>query len=447
MRAAKKPTKRATATPAKKAAVSDTSSDDRSSQRTPDTPLSEVSNVPILETKTNGIINIDIEGDIVLKVKHEKQTSTSPHLFRVSSSVLKAQSKYFERLLQLGRFEESRKVEERHQLLRDQYGDPEKAPPDELPVLDIQDLGRISHVKAIDALLADFFLMLYGKDLSTTPPVANLANLVIVADRFDALDEVRSYAARKKMIQAIDGKTTPKVDASLSEEKVRQRLLVAILLEHAVWMEKYSGRLIIKGWVGKEADVDAPLWWDLPSRVEEELAFRRECVLDTIQSLQSHFIGLYTSRERQCKLGYDSSGQCDSFQLGEMVRFYTRIGTLQFKGALIDSSEPAPPWEGDALIALDSLRQVPEYQIDRFHSHCGIRTRLIPLLDLLQECLHSVGICSECWNTDRVDYAWIEAKKPLLWKRSNFRLRAQGCSGKHAGLKEMFMAGERDWSN
>lgn len=433
--------------PTKKAGTPDTSSDGRSSQPTPDTPLSETPSIPEPGTNVAGIINVDPGGDVVLKVEHETQTSKDVYSFRVSSSVLKAKSKYFERLLQAGRFEEATKVEQAHQILRDQYGDPAKAPTEELPVLEIRDLGRISNVKALHALLTDFFSILYGRDLHSAPPVGNLANLAIVADRFDALDAACSYVARKKIVRAIDGKQLPKLEATLAEEKVRQRVLVAGLLDYPAWMEKYSARMITKGWVGKESDEDAPLWWDLPSRIEEELAFRRECVLETIQSLQTHFLGLYTSRERQCKLGYDSSAQCDSFQLGEMVRFFNRIGTLQFKSVLFDSSEPEPPYDGDVFNLLDNMRQVPEYQIDRFHSHCGIRTRLIPLLDLVQECLQSVGLCAECWQKDRAGYAWIEAKKPLLWKRSVFRLRGQGCVGKHTGLRELFMAGERDWSS
>ena len=447
MRAAKTPTKRASATPAKKADLSDTSSNDRSSQPTPDTSLSEASSVPETTSTTSGIFSLDPDGDLVLKIEHGKQSSTiDAYSFRLSSTVLTANSKYFERLLQSGRFEEAKKVENVHEVLRTQYGMPAKAPAEELPILEIQDLGRISNVKAIDALLTDFFLILYGKELLNLPPVSNLANLAIVADRFDALGAVRSYVARKRMVRAIDGKTTPKADAALTEERTRQRILVAKLLDYPTWMVKYSARLILRGWVGNEADVESPLWRDLPSRLEEELAFRRECILETVQSLQTHFLGLYTSRERQCKLGYDSSAQCDSFQLGEMVRFFVRVGMLSLKGVLVDSAEPTPSFEGDIFSLLDSLRQVPEYQIDRFHTHCGIRTRLVPLLDLLQERLQSVGICAECWHSDRVSYAWTEAKKPMLWKRSSFSLRGQGCANRHAGVRELFMASERDWT-
>lgn len=392
-------------------------------------------------------IIIAAHGDMVLRIEHESAAGTTSHGFRVSSPALKAHSKYFERLLQVGRFGEGSLVEAQHNELRKRYMSMIEVPSDELPVVSVQDLGRISHVKALDALCIDFLYILHNKDTQTFPPVANLANLAIVADRFDALEPVKSYVRRKKMVRAIDGKTTLKSDTALSEEKVRQRLLVAVLLDYPPWIEKYSARMIIKGWVGKELDLSAALWWDLPSRLEEEMASRRTYVLETIQSLQTHFVRLYTSRERQCKLGYDSSAQCDSYQLGEMIRFFTRVRTIQMQGAIIEDAEPPAPYAGDLYLLLDTLRQVPEYQIDKFHSHCGIRTRLVPLLDLLQECLQHVGVCAECWSERRVEYAWMEAKRPLVWRRQELRLKPMGSNhGQHASLRAMFMASERDWT-
>lgn len=57
----------------------------------------------------------------------------------------------------------------------------------------------------------------------------------------------------------------------------------------------------------------------------EELHARRTHLLAALSSIPAHFLDLYTHRTRnglrQCKLGYDSSSACDSFQLGEMVKF------------------------------------------------------------------------------------------------------------------------------
>lgn len=315
-----------------------------------------------------------------------------------------------------------------------------------LPRLDIKDVGRISPVKALDALLTDFLSLMHEKDVKFAFQAINFANLAIVADRFDALETVKSYVHRKKLLIGIENRTTPgKVDANLSEDKVRQRLLIAILLDFPFWLDRYSHRLVMKGWVGMERNTSGALWWDLPSQVEEEIACRREYVLETIQSLQSHFLALYTSRERQCKMGYDNSAQCDSFQLGEMIRFFTRIGTLHLQGTIASSDEESQlPCQDDLTTLLDTLRQVPEYQIDRFHTHCGIRTKIIPLIDAIQ--LSHLGICAECWASNRKESSWLEAKRPLVWSKQDLPLKGRPIGHRHYLVRDIFMASERCWS-
>ena len=194
---------------------------------------------------------------------------------------------------------------------------------------------------------------------------------------------------------------------------------------------------------------------------------RRECILETVNSLQSHFLKKYSSGERQCKLGYDSSPQCDSFQLGEMVRFFTRLGTLRLQGTIYDATEPT--WHaGDVGRLIESLRACPTYQIDRNHSHCGLRTRLIPLLDLVQNQLSfdsaslDIGICADCWTNRRKEYAWFQAKRPVLWiqptsltgnrslassfNKENHQRTPSSCLPRHLLVRDMFMASERDWT-
>lgn len=150
--------------------------------------------------------------------------------------------------------------------------------------------------------------------------------------------------------------------------------------------------------------------------IPDELRYRRECILNTLNALQLHFLKLYTSKRRQCKLGYDSSPQCDSFQLGETIRFFTRIGTLRLQGLIFGLSEDGNDNEGGAaaerqltgdvesLIAL--MKQAPSYQIDPNHRHCGVRTRLIPALEHIEALLPSAGLCLQCWASDRNGYAW-----------------------------------------
>lgn len=418
-----------------------------------DTPTKK----PASEKEETGIADIASKnGDLVLQVKHGNALPGSTvHSFRVSISALKAKSKYFERLLETGRFGEGQQIASQHDQLLQKFQDLSLAPDEELPVIRIEDIGRISAVKSIRPLLTDFLLILHGQDTQATPPVSNLANLAIVADRFDALDAVKSHVRRKKVIKALDAKTQPKQDAGLAEERVRQRLLVGLMLDYPPWVDKYSARLIIKGWVGQEADLEDPLWWDLPNRIEEELMLRRDSLLETIQSMQTHFLSSYSSRARQCRLGYDSSPECDSFQFGEMVRFFLRAGTLRLENIIITnennpSSKADVPavYDGDIHLLLDRLKQIPEYQVDRNHSHCGIRTKLVPLADLIAACTLQVGICGECWAEDRHAHAWLGAKRPLKWRKGadGVSLRAQEHSRRHASVRDFFLAGEKDWS-
>ena len=416
------------------------------------------------DAEPGGIADIAVKnGDLVLQIEHANASlDVTLHSFRVSTTALKAKSKYFERLLEAGRFGEGQQIISQHEALLKKFDSLALVPATELPVIRIEDLGRISAVKSIRPLLTDFLLILHDQDTQATPPVSNLANLAIVADRFDALDAVKLHVRRKKVIRALDAKTQPKQDAGLSEERVRQRLLVGLMLDHAPWVEKYSVRLITKGWVGQESELEDPLWWDLPNRIEEELMLRRASILETLQSIQTHFLALYSSRARQCRLGYDSSPECDSFQFGEMVRFYLRAGTLRLQntiagGPLSSSSttttdndeSSAPAYDGDIHLLLDRLKQIPEYQVDRNHSHCGIRTRLVPFVDLVAAATLQAGICGDCWAEDRHAHAWLGAKRPLKWRKQGdgVILRGQGEHGRrHASVREFFLAAEKDWS-
>jgi hypothetical protein len=165
-------------------------------------------------------------------------------------------------------------------------------------------------------------------------------------------------------------------------------------------------------------------------------------------------------------MGYDTSLQCDSFQLGEMIRFFTKSHTLRLQGTIYDNAEPTY-YSGDVGRLLESLRQCSSYQIDHHHSHCGLRTRLMPLIDLVQNQLSletssiDIGICTECWNNNRTLYAWALAKRPVLWMHPKSltgsrtlavsdvygqQRRPKHCLKGHVVVRDMFTATERDWT-
>ncbi|OBT57193.1 hypothetical protein VE04_02390, partial [Pseudogymnoascus sp. 24MN13] len=100
---------------------------------------------------------------------------------------------------------------------------------------------------------------------------------------------------------------------------------------------------------------------------------------------------------------YDSSAACDSFQLGEMVKFFVNKGIFAFTSPLLVNEEDYPePYDGDIENLITALRQCPSYQYDKNHAHCGLRTRLIPALDFIQAMLASgVGIDRGNWKAER----------------------------------------------
>ncbi|KAK5016608.1 hypothetical protein LTR16_000094 [Cryomyces antarcticus] len=438
-----------------------------------------------------GLTLVDSDGDLILEVEEPpgKEQGREYCEYRVNSNSLRQSSSYFETLLHPDKFGEGATVAAKHDSVRSEYASISDVPAQKLPHIRLTDIGSVSRITTVKHIMADFLRALHGLDLSTgSPPLSNLANLAIVADRFDALPYFTQYVRRKKFIKALDGKANNKA-GSLSEERMRQRVMIGIMLDYPPWAITYSERLIVRGSVRWKteapSDIAAALWWDLPSRVEElfgtqhwrqlrtldcelqsrlyirdtavdehadELIYRRECILETIDSLQSRFLALYTSRERQCKLGYDTSAQCDSFQLGEMLRFFTRQGTIRLQGTIFDTSEAPEPYSGDIEQLLASLRQCPSYQVDGNHAHCGLRSRLIPLLDVLEAFLQDVGICAECWQGNRAEYAWLEAKRPLTWKRYRFSTRRYQEGGeqlhmaRHLDVRDIFTAVDRDWT-
>jgi hypothetical protein len=129
-----------------------------------------------------------------------------------------------------------------------------------------------------------------------------------------------------------------------------------------------------------------------------------------------HFLSLYTSRELQCTLGYDSSPACDSFQLGEMIKFMTKKGLLSLVPfQAVSPEDPEYLWPeaytGDIEHLIVLLRQIPEYQIDKNHSHCGVRVKILPALRYIKDCFDTgIGIKLAVWRTDMAAQTWIPSK-------------------------------------
>jgi hypothetical protein len=416
-----------------------------------------------------GLLVIAANGDFILDVVQEE--GGQRFSYRVDSKILQQHSRYFENLLS-DRFNEGQQLAKALEALKlGEHANIADVPADVLPYISIVNVGRVAVAKAssIRNLLADFLRAVHGHDLAVAnPPIANIANLAVVADRFDAVACLVRYVQRKKYLQLIDAKTRGKPNPTQTEERIRQKLFVGLLFDHPSWVTRYSKHLIMRDSIqwrpGTEEDHTKALWWDIPNGVEDELIQRREYILETINSLQAHFLRLYTSGERQCKLGYDTSLACDSFQLGEMVRFFSKIDTVRLQGKIYDNTEPTY-YLGDIDRLLSSLRQCSNYQIDNNHGHCGLRSRLLPLLDLITNQLSldtgslDVGICAECWTKHRAEYAWQLAKRPVLWAhprsltgnralaaRKGHQRTPSSCLSRHVAVRDLFMAVDRDWT-
>lgn len=414
------------------------------------------------EQKGHLIDFIASSGNLILEVQEDRTGEVCP--YRVDAAVLRVKSRYFDRLLDPKKFTEGRQTSATLAALGDLDLRDDPSVLARLPRVRVTDVGRISHVSSIRKLCADFLQVLHGGQLSSeSMPLANLANLAVVADRFDALETVAEYAQKHRLMQAVDGKSRRQT-GGLLEEKARQRILVGLLLDHPDWVTIHSKPLITLGsmrWAEADADDRKALWWDLPQGVEDELLIRREYALETIESIYTYFIQLYSSNERQCKLGYDSSPQCDSFQLGEMVRFLTRNKLVDWSGKLLGKDTTSTSFTLSLDHVLDTLRKCPSYQIDRNHAHCGLRSRLMPLLELIEPYISSnsrmteIGICGDCWRRTRHEYSWAEAKPPVSWSRdaasrSNVVRHMNGhgdrCLQSHIAVRDMFTAVTRDWT-
>ena len=175
----------------------------------------------------------------------------------------------------------------------------------------------------------------------------------------------------------------------------------------------------------------------------EELIVRRQYALEMIDSLQSHFIKLYMSGTIQCRKGYNNSRECDSFHLGEMTKFFSRKGTLQLLGRFTEREPEA--YSGDIRDLIARLKQCPDYQIDQNHRHCGVRTRIKPLLAKL--CVNEqIGICLQCWRRNKAEDSWLYNPLGGKWTLKNgIPLNDLDCQ-RQSSLKHFYTADVRDWT-
>lgn len=224
------------------------------------------------------ITTISHFGDLVLDISKE---GTKEHvLAKVDGSRLNQVSKYFRSLLDPNGYLEGKSIVAQRERLKEAYANSGDIPVEDLPRVKITDIGQTSTLKSIRPLVIDFLRILHGYDVQRAvknPPPVNIANLAVLADRFDAKDSVSSWALSKANV-------LPKIHASLpvyDEEIYRQRLLACLFLGNEVRLVTYSSHLALQGsvmWRDKPPTTNHALWWDLPRGIEG--ASRTSCAND-----------------------------------------------------------------------------------------------------------------------------------------------------------------------
>ncbi|KAK3344122.1 hypothetical protein B0T25DRAFT_318486 [Lasiosphaeria hispida] len=443
------------------------------------------------------VVDIASDGDVLLDVTFEtsKETlktakkATKPRpgqqvapiilkskfrlAYRVQLSVLKQQSKYFSNLLDDPRFSEARLIAAAFDRLSLRNVTPSEAAAEDLPLVKIQDDDEATLSAGREAVFGDLLRILHGNAPVTKPVTMQyLATLAVLADRFDCTKPVSKSLNASLKFKWLPTQTRLSREEGepcltlAAEETLRQKILVSWLLDQPLKMHAATREIIIFGsrkWAefpDEEVEGCSSIWWNLPDDLEGELQYRRECILNAVASVQGHFLRRYTSRTRQCRLGYDSSASCDSYQLGEMIKFFTSRNLLFLvdfsPGSLNNTVQDYATVEINNLISV--LKQVPGYQIDKNHTNCGLRTLMVPIMDFIQAMLltSAVSISSTDWRRSRDTISWISSEEPGERKEKVFRFTRSMASDqrlRHEGMMvgnrmavSLFTADRWDWA-
>ncbi|KAH7157019.1 hypothetical protein EDB81DRAFT_881306 [Dactylonectria macrodidyma] len=449
-------------------------------------------------------IDVDPAGDIVLDVTFETSAATlnrtrravlaasrkagtapppasalKPQVrvaYRTSLAALKKYSKYFSNLLSNSQFREARLISDAHGKLAERKVKPSEADILDLPWIPIADDDEATKTAGREKVMEDILNIIHQRPPKTArATMSHVMTLAIVADRFDCVSGVARALntdfkfkwplTTGKPLRSEDGKPTD------VEQVLRQKVLVAWLLGQPARFQQATRELILRGsrlWSEfHDANADpgmTAVWWNLPDGIEEELRYRRECILNTIASVQRHFLGLFSSRERQCKLGYDTSGACDSYQLGQMLKFFLAKNLLflvDFSPTSLDSVPDTAMVDIEEL--LSTLQQCPNYQIDKNHTNCGLRVRMEPIMGYMRSMLSAnvIAMAHADWTKRRAEISWLTLKEnssvrdgdglagTFAFTRAianDQRLRYDGAMYTDKMAKTMFMADAWDWT-
>ncbi|KAH7342839.1 hypothetical protein BKA65DRAFT_595886 [Rhexocercosporidium sp. MPI-PUGE-AT-0058] len=385
---------------------------------------------PLVEIRSTGDVLLDVHflndsectksipRDALRSLRTKKLPIPSPRiLYRVKLDTIKKYSEFFQILLK-PQFSEGIEVAQALAALQASNQDATKVEADKLPRVKIIDEDGATKTFGRELIFKDMLNIVHGSDPTTSPfNTQCITTLIVLADRYGFIAPVSRH-----MQKTLNSHKYPVTLDKNGEEALRQKILIQFHTDQGARFTNATKDLILRGslrWsdTAENGTEYQTVWWDVPYGLEAELAFRRACVLRTIASIQDQFLQIYSSKERQCKLGYDSSSSCDSFQLGEMIKFLTKKGLLSlvsFQAASPYDTDYSWPeaYQGDIELLIGILRQCPTYQIDSNHGHCGLRNKLLPALDFIRTCIDTgLGIrLSRSKTGGPVFESWIPAQ-------------------------------------
>lgn len=228
--------------------------------------------------KVPSIVNIDPSGDLMLHINHPDYVS---QVYRVSISILRSKSLYFDSLLDPTKFSEGLAIHNRRIELSQQYSNVTEAPPSELPRVTILDIGEIPSEPISESVFRHFLGVLHNYSTSSSVPRTHfIAILVLIADRFDAVKPVARYMTSHGWMKdpiKVDRHSKSDVHAEII---LRQRILIGLIVRSSTWLAHYSASLIREGserWTTDSANTTSEaIWWHLPHGIEGK--YGRVCV-------------------------------------------------------------------------------------------------------------------------------------------------------------------------
>ncbi|KAL4809266.1 hypothetical protein BDV18DRAFT_77774 [Aspergillus unguis] len=409
-----------------------------------DTPVPVTNGHGSAQPKVQTIVN---NGDLILEYTSSKhgsmsRTQLATYRWKVSSGSLMQSSPYFRAFLDPEKFSEGRNFMRQRELhilstnsTMNGTIEGSSHTPDEidLPVMRLPDTHLSSRLGAdtvglfLRVLSFDSFndeeKRAFDTEFKVQRP-SSVAGLIELSDAFNSPQAVRATLIRSGYTPGKPKLPMTKFNLGmlkLNEDRIRQSIFIAKFLESQSLFQMLTHTLVVMGskfWVNgvESPEPGAPSWHYFPDGLEEELYYRRQCVLNTITDLQAHFLRIYgaleepntpksgnvhnpssATRQYQCRCALGNSSACDTFHLGQMTRFFSLRTKTIFVGSTLIDPDFDPEFEGsdaeaeiqperpnDITAIISLLKQCPDYQIDSNHTACGIRRRFLPSLDCIE---------------------------------------------------------------